>query len=481
MALPKKEQFSEWYSELMKEAELVDLRYGVKGFIVIRPWAMYILKKMYSYYEEILEQYNHMPVHFPVVIPERYLTKEKEHIKGFEGEVFWITRAGFNELEERLALRPTSETAMYPMYALWTSGRKDLPIKLYMSELVWRYETKATRPLIRGREFWWIEAHCAFATKEEAEAQVREDMLTAKKAIWETFGVPFLFFKRPEWDKFAGADYTFAADTLMPDGRVLQIATTHLLGQNFSRPFEFKFMDTDGKEKYAWQTSYGPGMNRILAAMISWFGDDKGLILPFHLAPVQVVIVPIFKDESKKKVLGYAKEVEGKLKALGYRVELDDAEDETPGFKFNKWELKGVPIRVEVGPKEAEAKALTVVRRDNREKQQLSLEEAAKIEEIAKLMFEEMRKKNEEKMRSSIVDAKNWDELKKGIEEGKIVRVAFCSVDKDGEACYAKIKEELKAEVRGELLEKEEKPESGAKCVVCGKEAKHIVYVARQY
>ncbi|RME80067.1 MAG: proline--tRNA ligase [Methanobacteriota archaeon] len=470
--------FSDWYNNIMKEAELVDLRYGVKGFIVIRPWAMFILKKMYQIYEEELHNVGHMPVHFPAVIPESYLKKEEEHVAGFEGEVFWISKAGFNELEERLALRPTSETAMYPMYALWTQGKKDLPIKLYQSGTVWRYETKATKPLMRGREFLWIEAHCAFATKEGAENQVMEDVETTNKVISSSFGIPFLFFRRPDWDKFAGADYTCAADTLMPDGRVLQIATTHLLGQNFSKPFEVKFMDDDGEEKYVWQTSYGPGMNRILAALISIFGDEKGLVIPWHLSPVQAVIVPIFKEESKESIMAYSREVEKLLKNKGIRVMLDKS-DETPGFKFNKWEQKGVPIRIEIGKREEENRSVTVVERYDRSKRTLPLDTIGEIEKVANEMFEKMKEDAKKRLEESIVEANTLEDMENAVKEGKIARVPFCSLSLEGKECYEKIKEKVKAEVRGRLLSKKE--EARGNCIVCGKEAGEVAYVARQY
>ncbi len=478
MDIDKHSNFSEWFSTVLKEAKLVDLRYNVKGFIVILPWAFKTMKLMYSFAEAELEKRNHAPVNFPVVIPESNLIKEEEHVKGFGGEVFWITHAGFNRLEERLALRPTSETAMYPLYALWIKGKSDLPIKMYQSGAVWRYETKATRPFIRGREFLWIETHDAFATKNEALSQVMEDIEILNVFLWDILGIPFIVLRRPQWDKFPGADDTYAADTLMPDGKVLQIATTHMLGQRFSKPFNIKFMDEDGREKFVWQTCFGIGMNRIYAALVAWHGDNKGLIYPFSLSPIQVVIVPIFKENNKEKVLNYARGVYKKLKSKGFRVLLDESE-KTPGFKFNEWEFKGVPIRMEIGEKEINNEGVLIVPRDTGIRSFASLNELVdKVSKEGKEMMKRLKEKNWKEFEKSLKSASTFEELKKKLENGGIVRVPFCSLS-HGIECYNKIKEELKAEVRGEKVG-EGKPK-GLKCVVCGKEANHFVYVARQY
>lgn len=241
MSVAKLEDFGEWYTQLVQRAELADIRYNVKGFVVFRPWAVRMMNKMFQLFEKELEEKGHQPTLFPALIPESNFRLESEHVEGFLPEVFWVTEAGGSseKLEERLALRPTSETAMYRMYALWVRSWRDLPLKLYQRGQVWRYEGKATRPFIRGREFYWIEAHNAFGTEEEALAQVKEDMGITEKIVHGDLGIPLLFFQRPEHDKFAGAVHTYAADTLMPDGRVLQLPSTHLLGQNFSKPLRY--------------------------------------------------------------------------------------------------------------------------------------------------------------------------------------------------------------------------------------------------
>jgi prolyl-tRNA synthetase len=254
ITVKKSENFSEWYTQIVQKAELADIRYNVKGFLVHQPWSVKIMKLMFEFLEKELEKNGHAPVWFPAVIPESFLKKEKEHAE-FSAEVFWITEAGANydKLEEKLALRPTSETAMYTMFSMWIRSWRDLPFKTYQNCQVWRYESY-TRPFLRGREYFWIEAHNVFATKEEAEKQVEEDMKITEKTMHQKFAIPFIFFQRPQHDKFKGAVNTFAADTLMPDGKAIQLPSTHFLGQNFSKAFDIKFVDKDKKEKYGWQT-----------------------------------------------------------------------------------------------------------------------------------------------------------------------------------------------------------------------------------
>jgi len=474
--LPPRSNFSEWYSAVLKEADLVDLRYGVKGFLVIKPWAFKVIKAIYALYEKELERDDHAPVHFPAVIPESYFAKEKEHIKGFEGEVFWITHAGHNKLEERLVLRPTSETAFYPMYALWIQGWRDLPLKLYQSGTVWRYETKATRPFLRVREILWIEAHDAFATHEEALAQVERDMAMAERVIRAKLGIPFLALRRPQWDKFAGAENTFAADTIMPDGRALQIATTHDLGQHFAKAFSITFKDSSGRESHVWQTCYGPGISRIYAALVALHGDEKGLIYPYAVSPIKVVVVPIPRKGKEGVVEAYAGKVAERLEALGIPFFVDTT-DRTPGNKFFYWELKGVPFRIEVGPREAEEGTVVLASRLGG-KETIPLEELSTLPERGRAFDAQLRERAEAFFTSHLFEASSWEELEEKVGRG-MVKVPFCSIDMDGVECYHRIKEELKAEVRGEEL-RGEKP-GGERCVVCGKEAKHFVWVAKQY
>ncbi|NPA22556.1 MAG: proline--tRNA ligase [Candidatus Micrarchaeota archaeon] len=453
------------YDELLEKGDVVDIRYPAKGFIVVKPWGMRIIKHLYREFEDLLEEDGHHPVHFPAVIPEDNLRKEGEHFKGFESEVFWITRAGLKELQKKLILRPTSETAIYPMFALWIKGHSDLPVKVYLSEAVWRYETKATRPLIRGREFLWIETHDAFRTHEDAHAQVLKDLEIATKVIKELLKLDFIMVRRPDWDRFAGAEYTYAIDVLLPDGKVLQIATTHNLGQKFAKVFDIKFMDKDEQEKYVHQTCFGIGIYRILASIIYIHGDEVGLRLPSAVAPVQVAVIPV-KPEAEE----YAKEIS---KDIPYRTEVDLSQ-KSPGNKFFYWDKKGVPAKVVVGPKEMQEGTVTISMRTGekitvpREKMVQVLSE--KIKEYDEGLFKPI----------AIKDVSSLDELEQAIKEKKVARAGFCSISEEGKQCYQVIKEKFNAEVRGERIDIQESPE-GMKCLVCGKEAKHVVYIAKQY
>jgi len=476
-----KKNFSDWYNTIIKEAELCDLRYEIKGFVVFRPWSVISMKKMYAIYENVLEKHGHAPALFPALIPEHFFTKEAEHIKGFAPEVLWVTEAGGNKLEERYAMRPTSETAIFSMYSLWIHGKSDLPLKIYQSCQVWRYETKATKPFIRSREFYWIEAHDVFATKDEAMNQVREDMQMTEQVIHQTFGVPFIFFRRPQWDKFAGAVDTFAADTLMPDGRTLQLPSTHMLGQNFAKSFNVKYMDDDGKEKYAWQTCYGPAISRIYAAVISLHGDKNGLILPPKLSPTDVVIIPIIKSNNDKdKILEYAKLIRNKLGK--YNVIIDESE-KTPGWKYNQWEMKGVPLRIALGPREVENKTVEIVVRGMQKKVSVKLTNLeSEIRNLRTELAKWLIERADKSFNGLLDETKSMEKLNEILDhKGGFVRVPFCTDQMDGKTCADIVKEKTHGNVRGTRFDNQELPNTNEKCIVCGKPAKAYVYVARQY
>ncbi|HEA46240.1 MAG TPA: proline--tRNA ligase [Candidatus Pacearchaeota archaeon] len=472
----RKENFSEWYTQVLQKAEIVDVRFGVKGFIVVRPWGTMLMENMFKFYEKELQKKGHKPTIMPSVIPESNLKKESSHIKGFTPEVFWLKG---EKGEEKLALRPTSETIYTPMFALWIRSHRDLPMKLYQKGSVFRFDTKATRPLIRGREFQWIEAHDAFATKKEAEAQVQQDIQTTESVMHQIFCVPFLALKRPEWDKFAGAEYTIGSDVLMPDGKLIQQPSTHLMGQKFSKAFNAKFKNQKGKEDYLWTTAYGPAISRILVSVISMHGDDSGLVLPFSISPLNVVIVPILKKENKKKILKYCQEIKNKLEDLGIRTKIDDREYYSPGWKFNEWELRGVPFRIEVGEKEMKKKTGTLFTRDTGKKSEISIKNLQNLKKLGKEYDERLRKKADKFMDGKIVNAKNKEDIKKAIKSGKIARVNWCSVDKQGIKCSEQVEKNFNADVRGTLAKKKENAKG--KCVICNKPAKEIVYIGKSY
>ena len=479
ITVSKEEDFSAWYTELINKAELADIRYNVKGFVVYREWATITIKKMYAKYEKCMEDHGHLPLTMPSLIPESNFLLEAKHVEGFSPEVFWVTEAGSSgELTERLALRPTSETALYKMYSLWIRSYKDLPYKRYQSCQIWRYEGKMTRPFFRGREFHWIEGHDVFATMEDARAQVREDMEMTYQMVRDEFSIPVIFFERPQWDKFPGAVSTFAADALMGSGKVMQLPSTHLLGQNFAKPFEVKFVDTDGEEKYGFQTCYGPAISRIYGAMIAFLGDDKGLVLPFDLAPVQIVIIPILFKEKEDIVLDKANEIFEKLKTK-YTVKIDTS-DESPGSKFYYWELRGVPIRIEIGPRDVQKNQVVIVKRHDGKKIFVKgLDLLKTIYDIAESYTKEIKEKSMIDFESQIECVTEKKQAIEAINKGKIACCGFCSIDFDGEPCAEVVEKEIGAFVRGSRVDEEKNKFDS--CLICGKPARCTVYIAKSY
>ena len=457
-----KKDFSEWYHKVLEDAGVIDMRYSVKGMLVYRGWGVFIIREMQDRLEKLLEEAGHEPCLFPVLIPDDVLGKESEHIAGFEEQVFWVTHAGANPLERRLALRPTSETPIYEMFSLWIRSHTDLPLKVHQSVAVYRYETKHTRPLIRGREFLWNEGHSAHKSLKDAEENIEEIKGIYGNLIREFLCLPFKVNRRPEWDKFPGAVDTFAFDTLMPDGKTLQIATAHNLGQNFSKVFGIEFETEDGRKEHAWQTSYGPSFGRLLAALISIHGDERGLVLPPMVAPIQVIIIPIlFKDkgEINKEVLDYVREIEDELKSSGIRVQTDSGEKH-PGAKYYFWEMKGVPLRMEVGPRDLKSRKITVVRRDSKEKTEIKFEDINSVKDIFADIAGNLRRKAEEKFREGFLKAESFEEIEKHVGRG-IITTGWCG-KKD---CAEKIEEAVS------ILSVGDNP---MKCPICGNPGKEI-------
>ena len=487
ITVKKADNFSEWYTQvcLQQGANLVDLRYGVQGFVVHMPYAMKIIRRIYDLLDEELEKDGHEPFLFPTVIPKANLMKEQEHA-GFVPDVYWVTTAGTEKLDKPLALRPTGETALYPMYSLWIRSYKDLPFKRYQTRITVYRNEKTTRPFLRGREFMFFESHDVFRTHKNALKQIKTDMKIMDKVVWKTLKLPFIFFKRPKWDKFLGAEDTFASDTLMPDGKRNQMSSTHDLAHNFAKPFNVKFKDNDGEDKYGWQTCFGPGIYRIMASLIGILGDDQGLILPTAVAPIHVVIIPIMfkgKEDLGKDILNYCKDIK---KSLGKKLNvfIDDSLDESPGFKYNKYEMLGVPVRLEIGGREMNENKITLARRTSKEKVKVSLHDLKnEIKKQLKLVDNEIEAKSSEYFKDNTKEAETFDEVKKIIEEYRgFIKVPFCSIGFDGEKCADVLKAEtFGGYVSGIKYKKPEKVKKGQKCVVCGKKAKHIVYVCKSY
>jgi prolyl-tRNA synthetase len=471
--LPPKENFSEWYHEVIEKAEIVDVRYPVKGLYVYFPFGYKIRRYVYQKLRDLLDR-EYDEVYFPALIPESELAKEGEHIKGFENEVYWITHGGRSPLDIKLALRPTSETAMYPLFKLWVRSHADLPLRTYQIVNTFRYETKHTRPLIRMREITsFKEAHTVQATYDDAEEQV----LSANKLYKEFYdflALPYLVIRRPEWDKFPGAVYSIAFDTVMPDGRTLQIGTSHHLGDNFARTFDIKYEKMDGEHEYAHQTCHGIS-DRCISALISIHGDDLGLVLPFEVAPVQIVIIPVLYKGEEEKIMELVNKLKEKLS--DYRVIVDDS-DERPGAKYYKWELKGAALRIEIGPREVQEGKVVVSFRNERKKFSVPADDVdKKIEEFAAEMKKQMYESALEKMRAFIKYFDDTDRLEEWVGRG-VGLIHLCN----SEECGEQIEEEAKGSVLGNF---EEIPdwidvEPVGECIVCGRKG-YLTAVAKPY
>jgi len=474
-ATKKFENFSEWFDNLLLEADIADDRYPVKGFTVYKGWGYSIVKRIYQMLENLLEDADHQPMQFPVVIPESSFQKEEDHIEGFSSEVFWITHAGHNKLENRLVLRPTSETSIYPMFKLWIRSHQDMPLRMHQTCNVYRYETKATRPLYRGREFLWNEGHTAHVDLEDAEKQVNIAAEIYQK-VYDTLGLSYIMLKRPEFDKFAGSLYSIAFDTWNPDGKVNQIGTVHQLGDNFAKAFEMNYEDENGEQQTAFNTCYGMGFGRTLAATLAHHGDDNGLVLPPWVAPKQVVIIPIpFKDRAED-VKKYSIEIKEKLESAGIRTIIDDDNRLRPGEKYYKWELYGVPVRIEVGPREADNRQATLVRRDTKEKSKVNFDTLTEtIMELFNDIMTNLAQRDREYLKNLIADANSIEELKSYMEQKRIVRINWCGDPN----CAFEIKDQVSGEIRGTRWDVEEKPTDG--CIYCSDKAKYVAYVGRTY
>ena len=363
--MKKEEDFSEWYNEIVELANLTDKRYPIKGMNVWTPYGWKIMRHIDTYIRQECDATDHGEVNFPLLIPETEFQKEKDHIKGFDAEVYWVTHAGLNELDIKLCLRPTSETAMYPIFALWIRSHTDLPLKTYQLVNTFRYETKQTRAFIRVREIHFFESHTCHVDEADAQKQVEEDFVILKN-IMAKLCLPYSLLRRTDWDKFPGAYYTVGVDTLMPEGKSLQLGSIHHYRENFSRPFDIKYEDINGTMQYCHQTTFGMS-ERLVGAVVGVHGDDKGLVLPPAVAPFQVVIVPILAKGNVEAVAAEAKKLADELAAAGVRVKLDDS-NERPGSKFYNWEIKGVPFRLELGMRDIEGGKVAYAKRNDGKK-----------------------------------------------------------------------------------------------------------------
>jgi len=444
ITVSKSENFSEWYTQVVIKAELADYA-PVKGLIVLRPDGYSIWESIKESLDKKLKETGHRNGFLPVLIPESLLAKEKEHFEGFNPEVFWVTHSGNSEIGDRLALRPTSETLAYSLFSKWIRSWRDLPLKINFWNSALRAEIKGTKPFLRTSEFLWQEGHTVHATKDEAEKEVADILELYKKTIEEELAVPVVTGKKSEKDKFVGAVYTNTLESLMPDGKALQMGTSHFLGQNFSKPFDVKYLDENNSETFAWQTSWGVSW-RLIGGMIMTHGDDKGLVLPPKVAPIQVVIIPIYHSkEDKENVLQKACQIKDSLSNNDIRVHLDDREQLTPGFKFNDWEMRGIPIRIEIGPKDIAKNQIVLARRHNQTKISLDIDgltekTLSELKNIQKEMFDAAKKILDER----VVRVSEYQQFKKELENGKMIDCSWCG----NQTCEDKIKEETGADLR---------------------------------
>ncbi len=471
---PRSENYSEWYNQLVLRADLADYA-PVRGCMVVKPYGWALWENMQKALDDRFKATGHVNAAFPMLIPKSFFEKEKEHVEGFAPELAVVTIGGGQELEEPLVIRPTSETVIGHMYSKWIKSYRDLPVLINQWANVVRWEMR-TRLFLRTLEFYWQEGHTAHATAEEAQEETLRMLgVYADFAINEA-AVPVIQGAKSDSEKFAGASNTYSIEAMMGDTKALQAGTSHNLGQNFAKAFDIKYLDQNNTLQYCWTTSWGLS-TRFIGAIIMTHGDDNGLILPPRLAPYQIVIVPIFKtDEERSAVMEYVSKVQAQLK--GFRVKLDDRTEVTPGFKYHEWELRGVPLRLEIGPKDVEKQAVMAARRDmpgKAGKKSLGLENLA--DQVGALLDEiqaAMLKKATDFRDANIHQADSYDELKQIVENGW-AEAWWCGSPE----CEAKIKEETKATTRCIPLDRH--TYGKGKCVYCDGDAESRIYFSKAY
>lgn len=474
ITVKKSNDFSDWYTQCVLKSSIADYSPS-KGFIILRPYGYTIWEIIREILDDELRKTGHKNGFLPVLIPESLLTKEKDHFDGFMPEVFWVTKSGDNDLGEKLAVRPTSETIAYSMFSKWISSYRDLPLKMNFWNSALRAEIKSTKPLIRNSEFLWQEGHTAHKDENEADEEVRLILDIYKNLIEQYLALPTLSGFKTDKEKFVGAKYTTCLESVMADGKALQMATSHHLGQNFSKPFEIKFLNKDTVEQYVWQTSWGISW-RVIGAIIMVHGDDKGLILPPKISPTQVIIVPIYKDDSKTVVKQKAYELEQKLKDSKIRAQTDDRDEYTSGWKFNDWEMKGVPLRVNVGLRDIKENQVELIRRDTKERFYVTEKELVNqtlftLEKIQSNMFDRAKIHLQENTRS----AATLEELLSVLDtSGGFVACSWCGKRE----CEDLVKEKTAADIRIVPFNPKNNISS---CIGCGKQETIEVYFGRAY
>ncbi len=470
---PRSEDFSRWYTDIIRRAELADYS-PVKGCIVFRPYGYAIWELMQQGLDRRFKATGHVNAYFPLFIPEELLKKEAAHVEGFAPEVAWVTQGGSETLQERLAIRPTSEAMVGTMYAKWVKSWRDLPLLINQWGNVVRWEM-VTRPFLRTTEFLWQEGHTAHETEAEAEEETLRMLEVYRDFVESELAMPVIVGQKSESEKFAGAVRTYSIEALMGDGRALQAGTSHHLGQNFAKVFDIKFQARDKSMQYAWQTSWGVS-TRLIGGVIMMHGDDSGLMFPPRIAPYQVVIVPIPRGNWRETVLPEAQRMRDVLTADGVRVMLDDREAYTPGWKYSEWEMRGVPLRLEIGPKDIEKQQVMLVRRDTREKRPTPMDQLDQVvgtllEEIQAGMFQRAVRLRDEHTTRVVT----YEEFRAAMEgrPGFVIAPWCLSAE-----CEARIKSETQATIRNMPVDAST---PAASCVACGRPAAVEAHFAKAY
>lgn len=473
ISVKKMDDVSEWYTQVLQKADLIDYT-PISGCYVLKPYLYEMWESVQSFFDKEIKKRGVKNCAFPLFIPESLLKKEAQHVQGFKAEVAWVTHGGDSELAERLAIRPTSETIMCDSFARWVRSYRDLPLKINQWCSVVRWEFKHPTPLLRSREFHWQEGHTLHPSKKSAEDEVIDILHLYKQLFEEVLAIPVIAGTKTDAEKFAGAEYTLSVETFLPIGKISQGATSHYLGTYFTKAFDIKFLNEKGDNEFAHHNSWGLS-TRSLGVMITMHGDDKGLVLPPKVAPLHAVIVPIIFDDTKDKVLKYCDRVNRELS--DFKTYLDDRDCYTAGWKFNQWEMKGVPIRIEIGPKDVEKEQVVMVRRDTGEKFFIKSKDVKKeVESLLAKIQKDLLEKARKHLETSIVELKSLQDMKKIVTDRKLARVVWCGK----KSCEEEIVASCEG-VKSMCIPFEQPKKLPEKCQVCQGKAKHMSYFGRSY
>ncbi len=473
ITVKKEENMPEWYEQVLLKSELAE-HAPIKGCFVIRPGGYAIWQAIQDYFNPVMARYMVKNVYFPMFIPESFFLREATHAKGFKAEVAWVEPKG--EDKQRYAIRPTSETIMYDTFSRWIRSWRDLPLRINQWCNICRWEVQDCKLFLRSREFLWQEGHCVYETEEECEKEAQQYLMEYKKLCEEILAIPVVAGKKTEKEKFAGAKNTYTIETLMPDGKALQCGTSHNLGQGFAKAFGISFKSREMKEEVPWQSSWGIS-TRLIGATVMMHSDDKGLVLPPKIAQTQLVIVPILFEDSKEKVRKAAEKIAEELKKEGIRGFVDDRTEYSPGWKFNEWEMKGIPLRIEIGPKDLEKEHCIVVHRHTGKKEPMTLAAIKKKIPVAlAAMQKELLTKAERHIKENTAHAKDWEEFIKAVKAKKWVKVYF----HENEHAEAEIKEKTSG-VTARCIPLDSSVPKGKRCFYSGKDATTEIIFGRNY